>query len=90
MYKFNSLTPHERFLRSKIDHISAKEAEFKKALARESGALGAFFVEKNGGRKSRDTVPLRKIRYDVLFREQFSSIRILDLASSTYYTIILL
>jgi hypothetical protein len=40
-----SLTPHARFLRSKIDHIEF-EAEFKKALARESGAQGVLFDEK--------------------------------------------
>jgi hypothetical protein len=53
------LTPHARFLRSKIDHFLGEfEAEFKKALARESGAQGVFFDEKKTeGRKSRDTVP---------------------------------
>jgi hypothetical protein len=36
------------------------EAEFKKALARESGAQGVLFDEKKTeGRKSRDTVPLK-------------------------------
>jgi hypothetical protein len=37
-----SLTPHVRFLRLKIDHISG---EFE-ALARESGAQGVLFDEK--------------------------------------------
>jgi hypothetical protein len=43
-----SLTPHERFLRQKIDHISLDEfeAEFKKALARESGAQRVLFDKK--------------------------------------------
>jgi hypothetical protein len=46
-----SLTPHARFLRSKIDHIGEFEAEFKKALARESVAQGILFDEKNRGSK---------------------------------------
>jgi hypothetical protein len=46
-----SLTPHARFLRSKIDHIFEFAAEFKKALARESGAKGVLFDEKNRGSK---------------------------------------
>jgi hypothetical protein len=42
------------------------EAEFKKALAHESGAQGVLFDEKKTeGRKSRDTVPLNKIRIRV-------------------------
>jgi hypothetical protein len=57
-----SLTPHARFLRSKIDHISANSKQnSKKAFARESGALGVLFDEKTEGRKSRDTVPLNII-----------------------------
>jgi hypothetical protein len=52
-------TPHARFFHSKIDHYLGEfEAEFKKALARESGAQVVLFDEKNEGRKSRDTVPL--------------------------------
>jgi hypothetical protein len=38
------------------------EAEFKKALARESGAQGVLFDEKTEGRKSRDNVPLEAIK----------------------------
>jgi hypothetical protein len=58
-----SLTPHARFLRSKIDHtyFGEFEAEYKKALARGSGAQGVLFDEiKPEGRKSRDTVPLSR------------------------------
>jgi hypothetical protein len=40
-------------------YLGELEAEFKKALARESGAQGVLFDEKTKGRKSRDTVPLR-------------------------------
>jgi hypothetical protein len=41
------LTPHERFFRLKIDHISANSKHNKKkALARESGAQGVLFHEK--------------------------------------------
>jgi hypothetical protein len=39
-------------------YLSEFEAEFKKALARESGAQGVLFDEKTEGRKSPDTVPL--------------------------------
>jgi hypothetical protein len=39
-------------------YLGEFEAEFKKALARESGAQGVLFFEKNEGRKCRDTVPL--------------------------------
>jgi hypothetical protein len=54
-----TMTPHARFFHSKIDHYLGEfEAEFKKALARESGAQVVLFDEKNEGRKSRDTVPL--------------------------------
>jgi hypothetical protein len=38
-------------------YLGEFEAEFKKALARESGAQGVLFDEKSEGRKSRDTVP---------------------------------
>jgi hypothetical protein len=55
-----SLTPHALFLRLKIDYISANSVQnYKKALARESGAQGVLFDERNRGRKSRDTVPLK-------------------------------
>jgi hypothetical protein len=51
-----SLTPHARFLHSKIDHISANSRQNSKG----SGAQGVLFYEKKPeGRKSRDTVPLR-------------------------------
>jgi hypothetical protein len=40
-------------------YLGEFEAEFKKGLARESGALGVLFDEKNEGRNSSDTVPLR-------------------------------
>jgi hypothetical protein len=39
-----SYTPHARFWRSKIGEF---EAKFKKDLARESGAQGVMFNEKN-------------------------------------------
>jgi hypothetical protein len=39
-------------------YLGEYEAEFKKALARESGAQGVLFDEKTEGRKSRETVPL--------------------------------
>jgi hypothetical protein len=45
-------------------YLDEFEAEFKKALARESGAQGVLFDEKTEGRKSRDTVPLRAKQYD--------------------------
>jgi hypothetical protein len=35
------------------------EAEFKKALALESGAQGYYLMKKTKGKKSRDTVPLK-------------------------------
>jgi hypothetical protein len=43
-----SLTPHARFLRPKIHHISAnsKQNSNKKALARESEAQGVLFDKK--------------------------------------------
>jgi hypothetical protein len=43
-------------------HLGEFEAEFKKALARESGAQGVLFDEKNQGSKSRDTVNLSLIK----------------------------
>jgi hypothetical protein len=43
-------------------YLGEFEAEFKKALARESGSQGVLFDEKKTeGRKSRDTVPLNEI-----------------------------
>jgi hypothetical protein len=41
-------------------YLGEFEAEFKKALARESEAQGVLFDEKTEGRKSRGTVPLSK------------------------------
>jgi hypothetical protein len=43
----------------KVECLSEHEAEFKKALARESGVQGGLLDEKKiEGRKSRDTVPV--------------------------------
>jgi hypothetical protein len=65
-----SLIPHARCMRCQcacgvIDtsfenrsYLGEFEAEFKKALARESGAQEVLFDEKTEDRKSRDTVPL--------------------------------
>jgi hypothetical protein len=60
-----SLTPHPHakydttiFTFVNRSYLGEFEAEFKKALARESGAQGVLFDEKTEGRKSRDTVPL--------------------------------
>jgi hypothetical protein len=50
--------------RSYLDEF---EAEFKKTLARESGAKGVLFDEKTEGRKSRDTVPLLLANPDVWY-----------------------
>jgi hypothetical protein len=56
-----SLTPHTRKIGDlKVDYRREFEAEFKKALVRESGARGGLLDEKTEGRKSRDTVPLIK------------------------------
>jgi hypothetical protein len=45
-------------------YLGEFEAEFKKALARESGAQGVLFYEKKTeGRKSRDAVPLNTILF---------------------------
>jgi hypothetical protein len=41
-----------------VEYLSEFEAEFKKALGRESGAQGRFFDEKIKGIKFRGTVPL--------------------------------
>jgi hypothetical protein len=45
-------------------YLGEFEAEFKKALARESGAQRVLFDEKTEGRKSRDTVPLTTISFN--------------------------
>jgi hypothetical protein len=56
-----SLTPHARFFENR-SYLDEFEAEFKKALALESGAQGVLFVFlKTEDRKSRDAVPLREI-----------------------------
>jgi hypothetical protein len=53
------MTPHALFcVRISIIDLGEFKAEFKKALARESGAQGVLFDEKTEGRKSRATVPL--------------------------------
>jgi hypothetical protein len=49
-------------------YLGEFEAEFKKALARESGAQGVLFDEKN--RKSRDTVPLSACLIHALSNKQ--------------------
>jgi hypothetical protein len=49
-----------------ILYLGEFEAEFKKALARESGAQGVLFDEKTEGRKSRDTIPLRLPKLNVV------------------------
>jgi hypothetical protein len=61
-----SLTPHAKydtactiFACENRSYLGEFESEFKKALARESGAQGVLFDEKTEGRKSRDNVPLR-------------------------------
>jgi hypothetical protein len=43
-------------------YLGEFETEFKKALARESGAQRVLLDQKTEGRKSRDTVPLTKPR----------------------------
>jgi hypothetical protein len=48
-------------------YLGEFEAEFKRALGRESGAQGVLFDEKTEGRKSRDTVPLRHGQGERLF-----------------------
>jgi hypothetical protein len=53
--------PNKKFTFENWTYLGEFEAEFKKALVRESGAEGALFDEKKKtkGRKSRDTVPLK-------------------------------
>jgi hypothetical protein len=61
-----SKTQHARFLRSKIDHISANSKQNSKRLYPvNQGPRGYCLMKKNRGSKSRDTVPL--IRHQVLF-----------------------
>jgi hypothetical protein len=45
------LTPHAPFAFENRSYLGEFEAEFKKALARESGAKGVLFDEKNRGSK---------------------------------------
>jgi hypothetical protein len=52
------MTPHAHAQTLAVKK-SRIQAEFKKALARESGPQVGLFDEKNEGRKSPDTVPLR-------------------------------
>jgi hypothetical protein len=40
-----------KFKRENLSYLGEFEAEFKKALARESGAQGVFFDDKNQGSK---------------------------------------
>jgi hypothetical protein len=42
-----------------IEYLCDYEFIFETALAHESGDPGALFAEKNKGRKSRDSVPLK-------------------------------
>jgi hypothetical protein len=52
-------------------YLGKSKAEFKKALARDSGAQGVLFDEKTEGRKSLDTVPLMKISEAKMFFQIF-------------------
>jgi hypothetical protein len=45
------------FATENLSYLGEFEAEYKKALARESVSQGALFDEKLEGRKSRDTFP---------------------------------
>jgi hypothetical protein len=62
-----SLTPHARFLRAKINRISAIEAEFQKALACESRDQWVMFNKKTEGHKNCDTVPLTLFIYCMIY-----------------------
>jgi hypothetical protein len=53
-----SLTLHDFCVQNR-SNLGKFGAEFKKALARESGAQGVLFDEKTEGRKSHDAVPLK-------------------------------
>jgi hypothetical protein len=54
-----SMTPHARFLRSKIDHSSANSEQNSKRLQPvNQGPRGYGLMKKTEGRKSRDTFPL--------------------------------
>jgi hypothetical protein len=49
--------PNKKFPFENRSYLGEFEAEFKKALGRESVAQEVLFDEKTEGRKSRDTVP---------------------------------
>jgi hypothetical protein len=73
-----SLTPHARFLRSKIDHISENSKQNSKRLKPvNQGPRGHCLMKKTEGRNSRDTVPLTPlfrrlyVTGDVLSRRHF-------------------
>jgi hypothetical protein len=52
-------------------YLGKIEAEFKKALARESGAQRVLFDEKKTeGRKSRDTLPLKGAHDNLLLKRR--------------------
>jgi hypothetical protein len=53
-----------------LSYLGEFEAEFKKALALESGAQGVLFDGKTEGRKSRDTVLLTKKFAPILEKNQ--------------------
>jgi hypothetical protein len=58
-----SLTPHTRFLLSKIDHISANSKQNSKRLSVNRGPRWYCLMKKIEGRKSRDTVPFSENQY---------------------------
>jgi hypothetical protein len=58
------MTPHARFLRSKIDHISANSKQnSKKALARDSLDQGVLFDEKKPRSKISWHCPFNMLKY---------------------------
>jgi hypothetical protein len=65
-------------------YLGEFEAEFKKALARESGAQGVLFDEKIEGRKSRDTVPLSTSILLYFYLPSASLLKIILLQIPTY------
>jgi hypothetical protein len=79
-----------------VEYLREFEAICKKALAHGSGAHIELFDEKNGGRKSRDRVPLRKSedatdwkwipwRYSKIIKESSSPTMGLPLSSVALY-----
>jgi hypothetical protein len=72
IYKFNGatyqkifvyavpLTPHARFLLSKIDHISANSKQNSKKPVNQR-PRGYYLMKKTEGQKSRDTVPITTV-----------------------------